>query len=183
MAENERREFLRLAVGGALAASLPLGEPGPATAESLGEPSPFAADTAVKMAVALASKPFKEPEAPPLPSVFTGLTFDQYASIRLTPAAAIWRDQKLGFSLEPLHRGFVYTTPVGINIAENGMARKVIYDRADFDFGALKVPPPWATSAFPACACSSHRTTASRTWRSSRGRPSIARGRTPSPSA
>ena len=140
MAENERREFLRLAVGGALAASLPLGGAGPAAAEPLGEPSPFVADTAVKMAVALASKPFKEPQAAPLPSVFTGLTFDQYASIRLTPGAAIWRDQKLGFSLEPLHRGFVYTTPVGINIVENGMARKVVYDRADFDFGALKVP-------------------------------------------
>ena len=141
MADSERREFLRLAVGGALAASLPAGGSKPAAAEPLGEPSPFAADTVVKMAVALASKPFKEPEAAPLPSVFTGLTFDQYTAIRLTPSAAIWRDQKLGFSLEPLHRGFVYTTPIGISIVENGMARKVVYDRADFDFGALKVPP------------------------------------------
>src|SRR6185437_3116974 len=140
MADSERREFLRLAVGGALAASLPPAGSKPAAAEPLSEPSPFAADTVVKMAVALASKPFKEPEAAPLPSVFTGLTFDQYTAIRLTPSAAIWRDQKLGFSLEPLHRGFVYTTPVGINIVENGAARKVIYDRADFDFGALKVP-------------------------------------------
>jgi periplasmic glucans biosynthesis protein len=140
MAESERREFLRLAAGGALAASLPLTGPEPALAEPLGAPSPFAADTVLKMAVALASKPFKEPEAAPLPKVFTGLTFDQYTAIRLTPGAAIWRDQKVGFSLEPLHRGFVYTTPVGINIVENGMARKVVYDRADFDFGALKVP-------------------------------------------
>jgi periplasmic glucans biosynthesis protein len=140
MAQNERREFLRLALRGALAASLPPAGSEPAAAEPMSEPTPFAADTAVKMAVALASKPFKEPEAAPLPSVFTRLTFDQYTAIRLTPGAAIWRDQKLGFSLEPLHRGFVYTTPIGINIVENGMARKVIYDRADFDFGALKVP-------------------------------------------
>ena len=141
MAESERREFLRLAAGAALAASLPPAGLTPAAAEPLGEPSPFGADTVAKMAVALASKPFKEPEAAPLPKIFTGLSFDQYASIRLRPGAAIWRDQKLGFSLEPLHRGFVYTTPVGISIVENGMARKVVYDRADFDFGSLKVPP------------------------------------------
>src|SRR5690242_14621333 len=141
MAESKRREFLRLAAGAALAASLPPAGPGSAAAEPLGPPSPFGADTVVKMAVALASKPFKEPEAAPLPKIFTGLTFDQYAAIRLTPAASIWRDQKLGFSLEPLHRGFVYTSPIEINIVENGMARKVLYDRTDFDFGSLKVPP------------------------------------------
>ena len=91
------------------------------------------------MAVELASKPFKEPETP-LPSVFSGLTFDQYASIRRVPGTAIWSDQKLGFSLEPLHRGFVYTTPIAINIVENGTAQKVIYEAANFDFGALQPP-------------------------------------------
>ena len=91
------------------------------------------------MAVELASKPFKAPEAP-LPSVFSGLTFDQYASIWRVPGTAIWSDQKLGFSLEPLHRGFVYTTPIAINIVENGMAQKVIYEASNFDFGELKPP-------------------------------------------
>ena len=139
MADRQRREFLQLAAGGALAASLAAPGSAPA-AEPLAQPVPFAADTVVKMAVELASKPFKEPEEPSLPSVFSGLTFDQYAAIRLMPGGAIWSDQKLGFSLEPLHRGFVYTVPVGINIVENGMAQKVIYDAADFDFGPLKVP-------------------------------------------
>jgi glucans biosynthesis protein len=72
--------------------------------------------------------------------VLSGLTFEQYAAIRRVPGTAIWSDQKLGFSLEPLHRGFVYTTPIGINIVENGMAEKVIYDAANFDFGPLKPP-------------------------------------------
>jgi periplasmic glucans biosynthesis protein len=135
MADRQRREFLQLAVGGALAASL-----GPsAAAEPLGPPVPFSADTVVKMAAELASKPFKPPEAP-LPGVFSSLTFDQYASIRRMPGTAIWSDQKLGFSLEPLHRGFVYTTPIGINLVENGMAQSLIYDQADFDFGKLQAP-------------------------------------------
>ena len=113
----------------------------PAAAEPLGPPVPFAADTVVKMAAELASKPFKEPEATPLPGLFSNLTFEQYAAIRRVPGTAIWSDQKLGFSLEPLHRGFVYTTPIGINIVENGAAQKVIYDAANFDFGPSKPPP------------------------------------------
>jgi periplasmic glucans biosynthesis protein len=139
MADRQRREFLQLAAGGALAASLAKAGPTPAAAEPLGKPTPFAADTVVKMAAELASKPFKEPEAP-LPSVFSHLTFEQYTAIRRVPGSAIWNNEKLGFSLEPLHRGFVYTTPIGINIVENGMAQKVIYDGANFDFGSLKPP-------------------------------------------
>ena len=148
MADRQRREFLQLAVGGALAASLAPSGSTPGAAEPLGQPVPFSADTVLKMAVELASKPFKAPEAPPLPSVFSGLTFEQYAAIRRVPGTAIWSDQKLGFSLEPLHRGFVYTTPIGINIVENGMAEKVIYDAANFDFGPLKPPAPLGDLGF-----------------------------------
>jgi glucans biosynthesis protein len=140
MTDRQRREFLQLAVGGAFAASLAPLDSTPAAAEPLGQPVPFAADTVMKMAVELASKPFKGPDAPPLPSTFSSLTFEQYAAIRRVPSTAIWSDQKLGFSLEPLHRGFVYTTPIGINIVENGMAEKVNYDASNFDFGALKPP-------------------------------------------
>jgi glucans biosynthesis protein len=137
MAYRHRREFLQLTVGGAVAASLV--RPASPAAEPLAQPVLFAADTVVKKAVELASKPFKEPEAP-LPSAFSGLTFDQYASIRRVPGTAIWSDQKLGFSLEPLHRGFVYITPIVINIVENGMAQRVIYGAVDFDFGKLQPP-------------------------------------------
>src|ERR1700677_3573213 len=148
MADRQRREFLQLAVGGALAASVPPANSTPAAAEPLGQPVPFAGDTVLRMATELASKPFKAPETPPLPSVFSGLTFEQYAAIRRVPGTAIWSDQKLGFSLEPLHRGFVYTTPIGINIVENGMAEKVIYDAANFDFGPLKPPAPLGDLGF-----------------------------------
>ncbi len=140
MADRQRREFLQLAVGGAVAASLAPSGSTPAAAEPLGKPVPFGADTVLKMAAELASKPFKEPEAAALPSLFSGLTFDQYAAIQRVPGTAIWSEQKLGFSLEPLHRGFVYTTPIGINIVENGAAQRVIYDPANFNFGALKPP-------------------------------------------
>ncbi len=139
MAEPQRREFLGFALGGALAAAGARAGAVPAAAEPLASPVPFAADAVLKAAVQLAAAPFKAPDAP-LPSVFSGLTFDEYASIRRAPGTAIWADDKVGFSLEPLHRGFVYTTPITINIVENGLSQKVIYDPADFDFGKLRPP-------------------------------------------
>jgi periplasmic glucans biosynthesis protein len=138
MAGPQRREFLGLAIGGALAAgSARVGE---AAAEPLGQPTPFAADTVLKAAIQLAASPFKPPDAP-LPSVFSGLNFEQYAAIRRVPGTAIWSNDKVGFSLEPLHRGFVYTTPISINVVENGLSQRAIYESADFDFGKLQIPP------------------------------------------
>ena len=139
MADAQRREFLGLTLGGALAGAGIRSSFSAASAEPLGQPVPFAANTVLTKAIELAQKPYKEPEAP-LPGVFTGLTFEQYASIRRVPATAIWSGEKLGFSLEPLHRGFVYTTPIEINIVDDGLAQKVIYESADFDFGALQTP-------------------------------------------
>ncbi len=111
----------------------------PAAAEPLASPVPFTADIVLKEAAQLAAQPFKAPSAS-LPSVFSGLNFEQYAAIRRVPGTAIWSGDKLGFSLEPLHRGSVFTTPVKINIVENGLSQQVIYDPADFDFGKLKPP-------------------------------------------
>jgi periplasmic glucans biosynthesis protein len=139
MAGRQRREFLGFALGGALAAVGARAGLGSAGAEPLGQPVPFAADTVLKAAAQLAAAPFKAPDAP-LPSLFSGLNFDQYASIRRVPGSAIWADDKVGFSLEPLHRGFVYTTPIAINIVENGLSQRVIYEAADFDFGKLQPP-------------------------------------------
>jgi len=141
MAEPQRREFLGLALGGALAAAGARGVVTTAFAEPLGQPVPFSPNTVLTAAAKLAAAPYKPPEAA-LPAVFSGLNFEQYASIRRVPGTAIWADEKIGFSLEPLHRGFVYTTPITINIVENGLSQKVIYDPADFDFGKLKPPPP-----------------------------------------
>ena len=135
MAGPQRREFLGLALGGAIAAA----GVRPAGAEPLASPVPFAPETVLKAAAQLAAAPFNAPSAP-LPSVFSGLNFDQYAAIRRVPGTAIWADQKLGFSLEPLHRGFVYTTPITINIVENGLSQRVIYDPGDFEFGKLQPP-------------------------------------------
>src|SRR5271165_1772264 len=139
MAEPRRREFLHLALGGAVAASGVGAGARPGPAEPLGQPVSFGPDTVLKAAIQLAAAPYKAQDAP-LQSVFSSLSFEQYASIRRAPGTAIWSNEKVGFSLEPLHRGFLFTTPVAINVVENGLSQTVIYDPADFDFGKLQIP-------------------------------------------
>jgi glucans biosynthesis protein len=136
MPETARREFLKLAFAGAFAAAS--GGASTADAESLGPPEAFTADKVRDLARELAKSAFKPPKAN-LPDPFGNLTFDQYSGIHRA-GPAIWKDERSPFALEPLHRGFIFTTPVDIFVVEDGAARKVAYDRAEFDFGKLDVP-------------------------------------------
>jgi glucans biosynthesis protein len=139
MASSARRDFLKLALGGALAAaSAPL-EGARARAEPLAPPTPFAPEAVLDMAHELAKAPFKAPKST-LPDALSSLTYDQYSKIQRKPGSAIWGDEKFGFTLEPLHRGFIFTTPMQLNIVENGQAQRLIYDRADYDFGDPQPP-------------------------------------------
>jgi glucans biosynthesis protein len=140
MAETRRREFLKLALAGALAAASEALESARAFAEPLGQPAPFAPENVLNMARELAKSPFKPPNST-LPEPFNNLTFEQYSTIRRVPGTAIWGDARSGFALEPLNRGFIYATPMQLYLVEAGLSQKVIYDRTLFDFGKLQAPP------------------------------------------
>ncbi|MBV8474805.1 MAG: glucan biosynthesis protein [Hyphomicrobiales bacterium] len=137
---SRRRDFLKLTLGSAFAAAAGALEIAAARAEPLAAPAPFAPANVLDMARALAKSPFKPPKAT-LPDVLSNLTFEQYSGIRRVPGTAIWNDEKIGFALEPLHRGFVYATPVQLFVVENGQAHRIVYDRSAFDFGKLQLPP------------------------------------------
>jgi glucans biosynthesis protein len=139
MVSSPRRVFLKLAFGGALAAVSAALESARTSAEPLGQPNAFAPDTVLDMVRELAKSPFKAP-ASTLPDVFANLSFEQYSAIRRNPGSAMWNDEKLDFALEPLHRGFIFATPMQLNVVENGQAQPLIYDRADYDFGKLHPP-------------------------------------------
>jgi len=118
-------------VGVALAQSAPPGF-------AFGSPSPFQASVVTDTARALAKQPFK-PISTDLPAPFRNLTYEQYVAVRGKPGTALWANETLGFALEPLHRGFIFSSPVEINIAGQGQARRLIYDPALYDFGKLSV--------------------------------------------
>jgi len=142
---RRRRDFLKLAIAGALsgagspfAAALAPAEAA-APAAQTGPPTPFTADTVLDVARTLAKKSFEAPSTP-LPDPFANLTYEQYVGIRAKADAAIWGDENIGFAIEPLHRGFIFSTPMDIYLVENGLAQKLAYDRTRFDFGKLQVP-------------------------------------------
>ncbi|MGO4873051.1 MAG: glucan biosynthesis protein [Roseiarcus sp.] len=139
MASNPRRDFLKLALGGALAATSAALESTQASAKPLGPAFPFSPDHVLNLARELAKSPFKAPKTT-LPGVFANLDFEQYSAIRRKPDSAVWGDEKFGFALEPLHRGFIFATPMQLAIVEDGQARSLIYDPADYDFGKLQPP-------------------------------------------
>jgi glucans biosynthesis protein len=123
-------------LGGALAAA---GEATVASAESPGPPSPFTPDSVIREASELAKAAYKPLKAD-LPDPFPSLTFEQYAAIRRHPGTAIWEDGVSPFTLEPLHRGSLFSNPVDIYVVEASMARKLPYVSSVFDFGKLDVP-------------------------------------------
>jgi glucans biosynthesis protein len=143
-----RREILALAGGAGLSAAV---AGGPAAAQAqpgllgvvssvMGEGQRFDHAKVVEIARALARRPFAPP-AIDLPEAFANLNYEQYVGIRALPQAVVWGGEGRGFVAEPLHRGFVFTTPVLLFSVEDGLMRRVVYDRSKFEFGRLNVPP------------------------------------------
>ncbi|MGB6325052.1 MAG: glucan biosynthesis protein, partial [Methylocella sp.] len=148
----ERREVLKFVLGGmaggiaaraGAASPANVATPGAAPEApqgfSLGEPSPFDPNMVTDAARILSKQPFK-PLPADIPKVFRDLSYEQYAAIRQRPGTAIWAKDNTGFAIEPLHRGFIFSTPMEINLVAEGQGRRVIYDPALFDFGKLAVP-------------------------------------------
>src|SRR2546430_13192008 len=56
-----------------------------------------------------------------------------------------------------MHRGFIYSMPMEINLVEDGKARRVIYDAALFDTGTVEVPKNSGDLGFSGFRVLSHR--------------------------
>ena len=138
MSEAQRRDFLKLAFAGAVAAVSGALEGAAASADPLGPPTPFAPESVVAMARELSKSAFKAPRAT-LPDPFGSLTFEQYNAIRRNLGTAIWGDGQSPFALEPLQRGFIFASTMEIRLVEAGQSQKVAYDRSLYDFGKLQV--------------------------------------------
>jgi glucans biosynthesis protein len=94
----------------------------------------------VDAARALAQRPLIPLAANDLPEGYTTLPADQYAGIRMQQGGTVWAGENRGFTVEPLHRGYVFSNPVSLFTIEDDVVRRVTFDRAKFDYG--RVPPP-----------------------------------------
>jgi glucans biosynthesis protein len=105
----------------------------------LGDGRKFAASNVLELARILAKRPYQAP-ASTLPELFANLDADGYAQIKAQPNAFLWDKEGRGFTIEPLHRGFAYQSPTALHVIEDGMIRRIAYERDRFDFGKLNVP-------------------------------------------
>ncbi len=106
------------------------------------QPAPFTHEVVKAEAAALAAKPYKAtPEA--LPKGLESLEYDQFRQIRFRKERTIWRGDDLNFELQLLPMGWLFKTPVEINIVESGNVQPLTADNAYFDMGPLagKLPP------------------------------------------
>jgi glucans biosynthesis protein len=100
----------------------------------------FGFDDVARVAEQLAAAPYKKP-ADNLPKELTGLTQEQYHSIRYRADSAWWRDAKLPFELGFFHRGMYFDQPVRISeVTEQGVT-EIKFDPTQFDYGVSKIDP------------------------------------------
>ena len=107
---------------------------------TLGEGQPFTAGAVVELARAVAKRPYVAPSTD-LPEPFANLNYERYVAIQLRPNDRVWASEDRGFVLEPLVRGFVFNTAVGLFTVDDGQVKRVLFDRSRFEFGDLNVPP------------------------------------------
>ena len=111
------------------------------------QPAPFQPSSILDLARTLAKSPFKGSPTD-LPEAFSNLNYEQYVGLRYKRDRFVWADEKLGFAIEPLHRGFIFAAHMQINLVENGLSRRLVYKGEDFEFGALNPPANLADIGF-----------------------------------
>lgn len=106
-------------------------------AASLGPPQPFSFERLVVMAKDMSQRSWEQ--RPTAAQWLIDLSPEQHRALRYRPEAAI----PLGasaYSLQPVHLGALYRSPVRIHLVEEGNARELLYDPAAFDFGEIRPP-------------------------------------------
>jgi len=102
----------------------------------------FDASLVVEAARMLSKRPMVPVTASDLPEGYATLPYDQYVGIRAQPGGMIWAGENRGFTVEPIHRGYVFSAPVSLFTVEDEVVRRVAFDRSKFDYG--RVTPPAA---------------------------------------
>jgi glucans biosynthesis protein len=134
----KRRDVLQLAGGAAAFAAASAAPPAFAQDEPQ-DAAPFSASSVVDQARTLSAKPYAAPNAD-LPAPLANLNYEGYSAIHVKPEGLIWNDDSSAFVIEPLHRGFVFTAPMQINLVEDGLARRLNYDASKFVFAGVNLP-------------------------------------------
>lgn len=88
--------------------------------------------TVIEQAKELANAPYQPPEDD-LPDALRDIDYDTYRQIRFDPSNAYWRDDS-PFSVQLFHSGFLFETPVRINVIENDDVVPLPFSTDDFSY-------------------------------------------------
>ena len=115
----------------------------PALAQSAAAPAPnpFRFEEVVRRARELAGLPY-EAVAQPLPEPLNRLDFDAYRDIRFRPDRALLGSAGGPFRMQLFHLGFLYQSPVTVNVIREGVPTPVPYQRELFDYGKNRFERP-----------------------------------------
>tara|TARA_R110002051_G_scaffold6665_1_gene31991 strand:- start:4397 stop:5962 length:1566 start_codon:yes stop_codon:yes gene_type:complete len=86
----------------------------------------------IERAQQLAETPYQAPEES-LPEVLRELNYDTYRQIRFDPDHAYWKDES-PFSLQLFHSGFLFQTPIALNVIENDTATPLPFSSENYSY-------------------------------------------------
>lgn len=101
----------------------------------------FGYEDVVRRARELAGLPYEAGSAD-LPQGLGNLTFDQYRDLRFKADRAFIGQGGGPFRMQMFHLGFIYRTPVVVNVIRDGIATPIPYAAALFDYGRNKFERP-----------------------------------------
>jgi glucans biosynthesis protein len=108
--------------------------PGP-----IGEGQRFEAGLVTELARAMARRPMG-PNPTDLPDGLNGISLDAINGVRMQQPAQTWIGEQRGFVVEPLHRGSIFSNQVALFVVEDGIIRRLTFDKTRFDYGRIPVP-------------------------------------------
>ncbi|MBN2125857.1 MAG: glucan biosynthesis protein [Deltaproteobacteria bacterium] len=111
--------------------TLSLAGMGPSAAEGA---DPVTFQTIATYARRLADRPFSPPEGR-LPDFLQKMPYDDWRDIRFRPERALWAKEKLPFTVQFFHPGFLYDRTVGVHVVDSRGARPVAFSSELFDYG------------------------------------------------
>ncbi len=94
----------------------------------------------ISHAETLAGKPYQERKLADSHPLNT-MSYDDYRAIEFARGASIWTGEERNFIVDLLHLGFIYKTPVNLNLVSGGIARRVLYNPDVFRFDGVRPEP------------------------------------------
>ncbi len=98
----------------------------------------FGFNDVVAKAEALARRPFEDPRGQ-VPHWLLEISYDQWRDIRFRPERALWRQERLPFTVQFFHPGLFYDRPVTVNIVGSTGTSTVEFSPSDFDYGQTQL--------------------------------------------